>query len=145
MKNLGGDVPSRFENKTAQIRRLFRFLGYFGDRLATCRRFVPHSKIRGDAPAHNTSLLCSPPDNHLSMYRAQDNSDDDQISCSLPVPEYQLVNIRARTRRSAERGITKQVSSQTNGRRRSGAPRSVTDPGYMSRKIRKFRTDKFGT
>ena len=28
--NLGGDVPSRFENKVAQIQRLFRFLGYFG-------------------------------------------------------------------------------------------------------------------
>ena len=39
--NLWGDVPSRFENEVAQIRHLFRFLWYFGGRLATCRRFVP--------------------------------------------------------------------------------------------------------
>ena len=41
VKNLGGDVPSRFENEVAQIRRLIRFLGYFGGRLATRRRSVP--------------------------------------------------------------------------------------------------------
>ena len=44
--NLGGDVLSRIENEVSQIRGLFRFLGYSGCRLATCRRFVPHSKIR---------------------------------------------------------------------------------------------------
>ena len=32
--NLGGDVSSRFENEVAQIRCLFRFLGYFGGRSA---------------------------------------------------------------------------------------------------------------
>ena len=46
--NLGGDA--RFENEMAQIRSIFLFLGYFGGRLAICRRFVPHSKNRGDAP-----------------------------------------------------------------------------------------------
>ena len=51
VKNLGGDVPFRFEIKVAKIRCLFRFLGYFGGRLATFRRSVPHPKIRGDAPA----------------------------------------------------------------------------------------------
>ena len=30
VKNLGGDVPSRFEDEVAQIRYLFRFSGYFG-------------------------------------------------------------------------------------------------------------------
>ena len=30
VKNLGGDVPSRYENKTAQIRRHFRLSGYLG-------------------------------------------------------------------------------------------------------------------
>ena len=44
VKNLRGDVPSRFDNKTAQIRCPFRFLGYFGNRLATCRRFVPSTQ-----------------------------------------------------------------------------------------------------
>ena len=39
--NLGGDVPLQILNEVAQIRRRFRFLGYFGGRLATCRRFVP--------------------------------------------------------------------------------------------------------
>ena len=37
VKKLGGDVPSRSENEVAEIRCLFRFLGYFGDRLANCR------------------------------------------------------------------------------------------------------------
>ena len=44
-------TPIRFENEVAQIRCLLRFLEYFGGKLATCRRFVPRSKIRGDAPA----------------------------------------------------------------------------------------------
>ena len=46
----GGDVPSRFENEVAQIRCRSRFLGHFGGRLATCRRFVPHSKISVATP-----------------------------------------------------------------------------------------------
>ena len=35
-----GDVPPRFENEVAQIRRLFRFVGYFGVGWPHCRRFV---------------------------------------------------------------------------------------------------------
>ena len=49
VKNLGGDVP-QIREQTGPNPVFFRFLGYFGGRLATCRRFVPHSKIRGDAP-----------------------------------------------------------------------------------------------
>ena len=29
VENLGGDVPSRFEEKMSQIRCLFQFLGFF--------------------------------------------------------------------------------------------------------------------
>ena len=50
MKKLGGDVLSIFENEVAQIRCLFRFLGYFGGRLATCRRFVPSAQKSVAAP-----------------------------------------------------------------------------------------------
>ena len=42
--NFVGDVSSRFEGEVAQIWCLFRFLGYFGGRLATCRRFVPSTQ-----------------------------------------------------------------------------------------------------
>ena len=48
VKKLAGDVPSKIENEVAQIRSLFRFLGYFG--WPHCRRFVPPLKIHGDAP-----------------------------------------------------------------------------------------------
>ena len=50
---LSSDTNTTMGVESAQIRYLFRFLWYFGDRLATCRRFVPHSKIRGDAPEHS--------------------------------------------------------------------------------------------
>ena len=50
-----GRLP-RFENKMAQIRCLFRFLGYFGVGWPPADDSSPHSKIRGDAPAH--FMLC---------------------------------------------------------------------------------------
>ena len=62
VERLGGDVPSRFQKEVAQSRCLFLFLGYFGGRLTTCRRFVPppHSKIRGDALAARVTSLLPP-------------------------------------------------------------------------------------
>ena len=51
VKNLGGDVPSRFDNETAQIRCLFRFSGRFGIGWPPADDSSPlHSKIRSDAP-----------------------------------------------------------------------------------------------
>ena len=42
--NLGGDVPSRFENEVTKIRCLFVLLGYFGGRLATLPTIRPPLK-----------------------------------------------------------------------------------------------------
>ena len=54
VKKLGGDVSYRFKNEVAQIRCLFRILGYFGGKLATIPTIrPPHSKIRDDAPVNN--------------------------------------------------------------------------------------------
>ena len=38
-----------------------------------------------------------------------------------------------------------EVSASVSGRRRGDATGGDTDPGYMSREILKFRTDKFNT
>ena len=51
--NLGRDVPSRFDDEVAQIRCLFRFLGYFGDRLANITNQV-YSLGKSGAPREVT-------------------------------------------------------------------------------------------
>ncbi|KAF0296377.1 A disintegrin and metalloproteinase with thrombospondin motifs 8 [Amphibalanus amphitrite] len=53
---------------------------------------------------------------HMALSESEIRSVFDAESHS-EVPEYQLVNIRARTRRSAQRGITKQVSLDAFGER----------------------------
>ena len=73
--NLGGNAPSRFENEVAQIRCIFRFLRYFGGRLATCRRFVtPTQKsvatpLTASAPQQATEARSSP--HHVTMAQCE--------------------------------------------------------------------------
>ena len=47
-----GDTFLRIREWSGLNPASFPILGYFGGRWPHCRRFVPHSKIRGDAPAY---------------------------------------------------------------------------------------------
>ena len=49
-EKLGGDATPRFENEVAQIRCLFRFVGYFGGRLATLPMICPPLKNSWRSP-----------------------------------------------------------------------------------------------
>ena len=140
--------PPRFENEVAKIRCFFRFLWYFGVGWPPCRRFdPPHSKIRGDAPAEDPLMT------KRSFSWALTHGPL-PLDPSLPAPDTAVMSqtpvrhvrdtscVTGRCCAAAGRLPTPPGPTETAVTLRV---RRYSDPVYMSRKNRKFRTDKFDT